>query len=679
MNPTLRMFLAVVCILVIAVCTVMITGKILGSARIDLTEYGLYTLSEGTRNVIAKVNQPVKLTLYYSRVAAMKGPEGIRYWNLRYVFVRDLLRQYVDLSGGKLRLEVVDPRTDSEEEDQAIECGVKKFPISKDENFFFGLVAETELGKRAVIEFFEPGREEFVEYDISKLIADATRREKKKVGVLSSLPVMGAANMSPYMMQMMRMQGRTPPQPWTIISQLREQYEVESVATDVRSIPGDIDFLMVIHPKGLSERTLFEIDQFVMKGGKLLVFVDPHCLADRPPPNPSNPYAGMQHKASSELNALLEGWGVKMDPGVVAADRRLAVMVRLRDRVEPLITYLNLNQECVNTEEVVTAKLHSVRMLFPGVVGRVPGTEATVVPLLSTTKRGNTWKPAGPFELQMPDPGAINRAVADGTEPLMLACRISGKLKTNFPDGFTLGSEDEDADKKDEDESKDSGKAEAKDKSGKADKQDAKDAKDKDAKKPRKLKAVQEASPDAMVLVFADVDMISDALAYQDTFFGMAQTGDNASVVLNALEFLSGGGDLIEIRSRGRFNRPFEVVDEIEAAAEKATADEKEAVRKKIQKFEASLRKLGSGADKKNRKLIHRKALAERRKLEEDIRKARKELRQLNKAKRDKIDSLKFWLQFHNMVWAPAVVLLIAVALGVVRVARARYYAARRK
>ena len=674
MKTTLRTILAVLCILVITVCAMLLFQKLVGRARVDLTDHGLYTLSEGTRNILSKLNQPVRLKLYYARAAAMKGPEQIRYYNNYYLYVRDLLEEYVNLSHGSLTLSVIDPRRFSDEEEDAIRHGVKRFPLSEDEDFFFGLVAGTELGKEKVIPFFEPARQEFVEYDISKIISSVTRREKTKIGVISPLPVLGSG-VSPYMMQMMRMQGRTPEKSWAIMASLRDEYEVVPVQ-GTGPIPDDIDFLMLIHPKEMPPKARFAIDQYVMKGGKLIVFVDPHCLSDQPPRDPRNPYAAMNHRASSELNVLLRKWGVEMDPELIAADRALAIKasVRRNQPPAPILTYLALNETCVSRDEVMTARLHSLRMLFAGVLTPVEGAGTTVTPLLTTTRTGNTWHPSSPFELQMIDPEAIRRAVSDGTEPLMLACRITGNLKTNFPDGPPP---DEKSDKEEK------AKADAKKEDVKKQGDETVGGKDEDAgaekDKAEEPRVIREASPDAVVLVFADVDMISDMLAYQETFFGTAQTGDNASLVFNALEFLSGSGDLIAIRSRGLFSRPFHVVDEIEARAEAETASEVEAVNKKIADYRKKLDELhGSAADEKDAKLVRSKALAERVKVQEEIRKARKELRRLNAGKREKIEALKASLQTHNMVWAPAVVLLIAIMLAGIRHVKAKRYAARR-
>ncbi|MDD5090802.1 MAG: GldG family protein, partial [Candidatus Wallbacteria bacterium] len=213
MNTTTRTICAILCIAVITLCAVMITGRIFGHTRFcDLTEFNLYSLSQGTKSIISKINQPITLKLYYSRVASRKGPEQIRFWNNYYLYVRDLLEEYAGLSGGRLKLEVIDPRPFSPEEDEALRFGIQRFQLSEEESFFFGLAAVTELGREKVIKFFEPNRQEFVEYDISKMISELLQRERKKVGILSFLPVTGS-DMSPYLMQMLRMQGKTPEKP----------------------------------------------------------------------------------------------------------------------------------------------------------------------------------------------------------------------------------------------------------------------------------------------------------------------------------------------------------------------------------------------------------------------------------------------------------------------------------
>ena len=699
-NPTVRTALAVVCVVVITVCAILILGRVVGRARVaDLTQHRLYTLSKGTRSILKKVNQPIQLKLYYSRVAARKGPEQIRFWNNYYLYVRDLLHEYVDRSGGKLSLQIVDPRPYSEEEEEAIRYGVRHFQLSADEAFFFGMVATTELGKDEVIEFFEPDRQEFVEYDVSKLLVALMQREKRKIGVIASVPIMGT-DMSPYMMQMLRMQGRQPEKPWTVVGHIDQTYETEKIEIqdDDPKVPDDVDFLMVVHPKRLDEKTQFAIDQYVMRGGKALVFVDPHCLQDRPMMR--QPQMQMQHKAASDLNDLLETWGVRLEPERIAVDRTMAVPVPLRPNASPqkFPPYLSLGADHMSRDDVITASLHTLRMLYAGALTKVDGAGTEVRPLLQTSAVGSTWKPSGPFELQFPDPETINKAVTDGTEPVMLACVVTGKFKTNFPNGFEV--EVKDDDKKD-DEPGDEGEAGAKgepekpaakpDTAKPADKaegeagkdEEPKDEKDEPAEpeepKTRRIEPVTESAEGATVVVVADVDMLSDMLAYERSFFGMAISGDNAAFVFNTLDYLSGSEDLIGIRSRGRYSRPFKVVDAIEQEADKATAAEVKTINEKIEKYEKDLRELrGQAAGQDDVKLIQKTAMEKADKIEAEIRAAKKELRHLQAKRRVKVEALGFVLEILNLTVAPGLILGIAVALALVRWLQARKYAARR-
>jgi len=690
MKSGLRTVLAVVCIIVIAVCAVMILQKIVGRARIDLTEHNVYTLSAGTGNIVGKVNQPVKLKLYYGRVAAMKGPEYIRFYNNYYLYVRDLLEEYVDLSGGNLTLEVIDPRPYTDEAEEAVEEGVAALPISRegDEKFFFGLVAQNELGKKEVIPFFPRDRQELVEYDISELITRLTREKKKKIGILSPLPVLGI-KMTPYVMQMMQRQGQMPPPPWLIARLLRDKgYEVERVETDVRKLEtiDDLDILMVVHPKGLSDRTLFVIDQFVMNGGKLMVFVDPHCDDDRQRPNMERPWERPPPLAStsSDLNDLLEKWGVRMDPGRIVVDRALAMKYEVpaspdspvRGGYAPLLPYLNLNKkECVNAEEPVSADLSDVRMWFAGALKDVPGADTIVSPLLLTAETGKAWKPKlGPMERPFqkfyrargrerfsrdPNPEKVAADAREGSTPVMLACRITGTFETNYPEGAP------DTDNKDADGGDDEDKS----------------------TDEEKEKSLQTSEEGAQVLVFADVDMLADLLVVDYELYkhqGSFRLTGNLAAVLNALDFLGGSDDLISIRSRGRFQRPFLVVDELEKTVEKATAEEKKKIQERIKERDDELKRLAKGLNEKkvvteeNVVQMITKMADRERELKDKIREDEKELQTLKRRKREKIEALKTSLLTHNLVWAPATILLIAIALAVTRTVRARYYVSRR-
>jgi len=658
MNATTRMVLAVVCIGVIVLCGALLFGHLVRRSRLaDLTEQDLYSLSDGTGRILDDLNQQITLKLYYSREAARGGPENIRFWNNYFLYVRDLLSEYVSRSDGKLSLEVIDPRPFSDEEDHAIADGVNRFNLPGGEGFFFGLVAANEFGKKRVIGLFEPDRQEFVEYDVSKVLSELSRRDKDVVGILSSLPVNGE-QMSPYMMQMLMAQGKRPPRPWAIIQQIGQSYEVKTAEIVDGALDETIDFLVVIHPKDLDSPTLFAIDQFVMGGGRLLVFTDPHCREDRPAQ--ASPYAPAG--TSSQLNGLLAEWGVTMQPAGIAADRALALQVQARRNAppQPFLPFLGIDERCVNTDEVISADLHSLTMLFAGVLQPTEGARTQVRPLLTTTETGAVWAPMNPYELRTPDPGRIARAVPDGTDPVMLACLIEGTFASNFPEGIDLPD--------DEDEKPD-----------KADKDDEPAATQPTSKPVRHLDAVAESAEGAAVVVVADVDMITDGVAYRDTFFGLAQKGDNASLVLNALDFLAGDVDLISVRTRGRYSRPFEVVDEIEREAERATAEQVEKLEANINEMTAKLQKLGAGgSDETDARLLNNKILAQRREIESEIRTARKQLRTLQAERREKVEALQFRLKAWNLTAAPAIILIVAIFLAVYRRHRARRYASRR-
>ncbi|MBL7219153.1 MAG: GldG family protein [Phycisphaerae bacterium] len=668
MKTTIRLILALIFVGVISISAVLLSRKGVGGAQVDFTSGGLYTLSDGTKSILGKLNQTITLKLYYARVAAMKGPDQIRFWNNYYLYVRDLLEEYTRLSGGKIKLELIDPRTYSADEEEAIRNGIKRFPISDDESFYFGMLATTELGKDDVIEFFEPNRQELVEYDVSKIISSLMQRKKRKIGIVSSLPVMGPANMSPYMMQMMRMQGRQPDPPWTITRQMQIDYEVQSLKLDTHEVPDDIDFLMVIHPKNLDQKARFAIDQFVMKGGKLMVFVDPHCLADRPPRDPRNPYAGLSHHAGSDLNNLLINWGVVVATKKIAVDR--AVATKTGRPPQAFLPYLTLNSECVNASEAMVAKINDVRMLFAGAISRHGG-YSTFRPLLSTTKTGSTWLPKDATSLNMPDAQKIQKEVRDGTEPVVLACLLTGKFTTNFPTGIEVERDGAD------DETPDTQPATTRPATTQPATTQPATTQPKD--KTKRIEPVKESAEGAMVLVVSDVDILTDMLCYDRSFFGMAQSGSNVPFVLNALEFLSGSKDLISIRSRGRFSRPFTVVDEIERETDRQTQEEIDAVNAKIKGYQSELDALGkkSGSEQ-DAAVLQEAVLAKRRQIEADITAANRQLRDLKSIRREKVEALEFKLKIYNIAAASAILLLIAILLWLFRYFRAKHYAAQR-
>ena len=627
--------------------------------KVDVTDQKLYTLSDGTRSILAKLHQKVTLKIYYAKTAALKGPDQIRYFNNYYEFVKALLEEYVAAAKGMIELQVIDPRPYSADEVDALQYGLKRFLITEDESFFFGLVVRTPFGVEKAIPFFSPDRQNFVEYDISYLIDTAITRQKKRIGIMSSLPVMGQ-DVSGYMAQMMRMQNQRPEPPWTIVEHLRKKYEVQSLATDVNEITG-VDILLVIHPKELPEQTLFAIDQFVLKGGKTIVCVDPHCMADKP--DRMAMQMGRPSSQSSEMNVLLRTWGLEMPENTFAGDKSLMLpwYVGRNRRPEDLVSFLNLVPGCFNTNNVITAELNQLTVWFSGVLREVVGSDeqessADVqrTPLIMTTNRGNSFAVSSPYELMFLNPSNLMSKFVDGDgiKPVYMGYLVTGRFKSSFPEGIEIEVESSEEESSEE----------------------AKDPNDKKKIKKR-IAGLKEAQEDCAVVVFSDVDFISDSLAYRDFFvFGKVPNGDNAALMLNVIDDLGGSSDLISIRSRGNFRRPFTLVAEIEREAEAETAEEVEKINLQIAGFENKLKSMLASAKEGEEEVVGSSILQERKKLELKIHQARRELRNVKMRKRERIERLGNMLQNVNMLTAPTVILVIAIVLSIYRSVKKRHY-----
>ncbi len=652
MSRTLRAIVAVIFLDIIIFSAISICQGIGGRLRMDITDQKLYTLSDGTKAVLGKLNQPLKLKLYFTKTATWKASDQIRYYTNYYYFVMALLEEYVRASNGMVMLEIIDPRPYSDEEEEALRYGLKRFPITREENFFFGLVLQTGFGTNKSIPFFTPQRNSFVEYDISQLIGAAMTREKKRIGILSSLPVMGE-DVSGFMSQMMRMQGQNPGRPGQIVEPLKQKYVVTEVKKDAEEIKG-VDILLVIHPKDLSDRTLFAIDQFVLKGGPTIVCVDPHCFQDRPDPF-ANQAERFVKSRGSDLNKLLEAWGVEMvENYTFAGDRSLAVTAQLKENQRPqkLIGYLNLAGECFNSDNVITSDLNQVKFLFSGVLKKVADSEeegeveSQFIPLLQTTNRGNSWKADGAYELVALEPEKMMEKFEDGYGPVTLSYLITGRFRSAFPDGVQL-------------ESKEGAGDETKD----------------DDKPKEGLKGLTEASADCAVVVFSDVDFITDMIAYTRSFFGLPVALDNnGDLLLNTIDDLAGSSELIGLRSRGNYQRPFVVVENIRKEAERETGEEEAKIKEKIVGFQKELNQIVASAKEGEEKLIAASILEKKKNLNLEIRGAERELRQIQMARVVKIDALRKKLQNFNMLLAPAFILAIAIILGVrQRLLRRRY------
>lgn len=658
MNRTIRAIIAVIFVGIIMVCAISIAHNSGKSLRLDVTDRKLYTLSDGTKAILGKLRQPIKMKLYYTRTAVTRGSDQIRVYNNYYFFVEALLKEYTKASKGMVELEIIDPRPYSDEEADALRYGIQRFPITDEENFFFGLTVQSQYGAVKTVPFFAPDRQNFLEYDISYLIDTVMARQKKRIGVLSSLPVMGE-DASGYLAQMMAMQGQRPKPMWAVIQQLQQQYEVDKIETTADEIK-NIDILLVIHPKNLGEKTLFAIDQFVLKGGRAIVLVDPYSVADEPNMMEVQMMKKMPQRGS-DLNRLLKSWGVEMPENTFAGDRSLVLDAASGQgaRPEKIMGYLMLTRECMNRESAISANLNQVRVLFAGVLNPTSQDQKDqahriqLTPLIQTTGRGNAFKHDTMDMTLQYNPGSLIKKFTDGKKPVVMGYQLRGRFRSSFPKGIDVAVDE----KKPNDQAPPS----------------AADGKEKKAAK-KHIAGLKEASADCAVVVFSDVDFISDIIAYQQTFAGLSVIGDNIALLMNTIEDMTGSNDLIAMRSRGSFQRPFHVVDKIEQEAAKRTAQEEDKINAEIAGFQQELQKIGSSINEGESKLLEKTILEKKKSIEVNIREAQRKLRNVKMEQRKSIEQLGDKLRNINTWSAPIVILLVAIVLGIRRSLRKRQY-----
>ena len=366
--------LAVLAVLFVAV--MLLVNVAFRGARVDLTHNHLYTLSDGTRNIIKTIDEPINLYLFFSDKATQDLPQLRTY----FTRVREMLQEMVARSGGKLKLEVIDPLPFSEDEDRAASFGLQSVPVSAaGDKVFFGLAGTNSTNGQAAIPFLQPDKEAFLEYDVAKLIHELETAKKPVVGLLSDLPI--TAGMDP-----MRRQMR---EAWAVDQQWTQLFDIRNVeAANLKAIDKDIDVLVLVHPKKLSDDAQFAIDQFVLRGGHLLAFVDPSAEMDDSGADPNNPMAAMMADKSSDLPKLFKAWGIEYDPKKVVLDRARALPISAGEGQAPVRhpAILGLTQADLNHDDVLTANLDSINVSSAGYFElSKDAKDETLTPLIQTT------------------------------------------------------------------------------------------------------------------------------------------------------------------------------------------------------------------------------------------------------------------------------------------------------
>ncbi len=615
---------------VVFVAVNVIAGNWLAGMRADLTQEKLYTLSPATRSVLAKIDEPITLRFYYSPRLGREVPA----YGIFADRVREMLDEYAAMAKGKLRVEVLDPEPFSPVEDRAVAFGLQGVPLDQSgEQVYFGLAGTNSTDDQAVIPFFQTDRERFLEYDLTKLIAGLANPHKTVVGLATQLPLEGDL--------MAAMQGR-PLVPYVVLEQMRQLYEVKSLGADFDAVPRDVDVLMLVHPQKLPSKTLYAIDQFVLRGGRALVFVDPDSETQRLHPSQLNP-PGMPN--DSELNKMFAAWGFRLVPKMVAADRADAQRVNAgsASSVQPVdyVGWLTLKGDNLSRDNPITADLSEINVATAGILESLPGAKTSFAPLI-TTSTDSMAIPAEKF--QTPDPAALLADFKPDRRQLVIAAQITGPATTAFPDGPP----------KSDDKGKTAG--------------DAQDKKP-DAPMPQIRASVRPID----VVAVADTDILDDRFWVQvQDFFGQrvaVPTASNGDFVTDAIDVLAGGSELIGLRSRGTAARPFTLVQNIQRAADERYQASERALENKLKDTQQKLKDLrDTGAHQAGTVDAAQNEAIEN--FRGQLLATRRQLRQVQLAERLDIDRLQGWVEFFDVAFIPILVALAAVAIGAVRVRR---------
>ena len=563
----------------------------LPSLRIDLTEDNLYTLSDGTRNIVSNLQQPIELMFFYSDSAIEDVPQIRSYGNR----VQELLQEIVIASNGNLRLSVIDPEPFSEEEDLATQYGIRAVPVTQGgEGVYFGLVvaqdAEAEIPFQMRISetmpLVRPDQEEFLEYEFMKLITQVDNPDRSIIGLVTDLDIDGGFDP-------LSGQGT---QQWMIMDLVRQLYEVQRVDITGETIDEEIDILMVVHPQSLSEQMLYAIDQFVMRGGSTLLFLDPNAdsMVSRSPQGNLIP-AGM----SSELPGLLEAWGIEFDNSKVLADNELAlrVMMGQGQRPVPHLGMLGVQRNFLTQGDIITNRLETINFSSTGAIAEAEGSNTDFEPLIVSSADAMLMDRT--FIESVTDPSVLFDEFESVEQSFVIAARISGIIESAFPDGRPIAEEESEEATIGVEEGDATTEVEVTEDNS-ADEVIAIED-DMEIEEEPFPEHIASSNGVVSIVAFADTDVLSDRMWVQVTqFLGQRipqPFANNGDIVINALENLSGGADLSSIRSRGRYSRPFTRVLDLQRQADDRLREEESELLDSLAATEAELAQLNQDED----------------------------------------------------------------------------------
>jgi ABC-type uncharacterized transport system involved in gliding motility auxiliary subunit len=582
-------------LVVLFVALTMIAGTLLKGFRFDLTENRLFTLSEGTGRILESLEEPVTLYFYFSQDASREIP-AVRAYAKR---VNELLDEFVDRAGGMLSVQHIDPEPFSEEEDEAAAFGLQAAPINTvGDTLYFGIAASNSLDEFQVMPFLQPSKEKFLEYDLAKMVSSLGNPQKKVLGLLSMLDLDGGYDPASGMVE-----------PWVIYQQLEQLFEMRSIDPLADALPDDVDVLLLVHPRDLSDGMLYAVEQFVLGGGNLVAFLDPFAESDRGDPN--DPMAQMQMGSSSDLGPLLEAWGVAYDPVRVVGDLQFGIGSGNTRH----IGILSVPAEGMNAEDIVSADLEVVNFSSTGWLRPADGAQTRFEPLVWSSENA---APMDAARLRfLANPNDLLTDFNPTGERYPLAARVSGPAEAVL------------AAPSDGDETR-----------------------------------IERAGEQGInVLLFADSDLLTDRMWVQvQPLFGATAFADNGNLAINAVDNMLGNCDLISIRTRATSARPFGRVEAIRVAAERSYRQTEERLQRELEETERRLNDLQVNKGDGDLMVISDEQQEEVRRFMDRRLEIRRELRQVQHDLRRDIDRLDTQIKVINIVLVPALVMVAALA-----------------
>jgi len=591
---------SLVLLLVLFVGVSMLSTNFVRGLRFDLTDNGLYTLSEGTRNILENLQEPVTLYLFFSEEASRDLPQ-VRSYARR---VDELVDEFVNHSQGKLTLKRINPAPFSEQEDQAAAFGLQAVPVgATGATLYLGIAGSNPVDDIQAMPFLQPSKEKFLEYDLAKMISSLGNPERMTIGLLSSLAMKPGFNPAT----------QSPQEAWVVYDQLSQLFEIQQIRPG-ESLPEGLDVLLLVHPRNPGENTLYEIEQFVLGGGRLIAFLDPFAESDRGDPN--DPMAQMQAGSASSLGGLLEAWGVSFDPSRVIGDLQYGAGTTGSRH----IGILSIPADGMNSENIVTADLELVNFSSSGWFEPLSGAQTTFEALVKSSEN------AAPMDASrlrfLTSPADLMNGFNPTGERYALAARISGPANASItaPEGMEASH-------------------------------------------------VAEAAEGGInVLLFADTDLLTDWMWVQkQQFFGenlVTAFADNGSLAVNAVDNMLGNRDLISIRTRASSGRPFERVDKIRVAAEKSYRATEERLQTELEETERKLTELQAAKGESEITVISPEQQVEIQRFVDRKFEIRRELRQVQHDLQRDINQLGTRLKLLNIALIPAAVMVAALAYG---------------